>query len=129
MIQQLPNNVIQISGGSHHSLALLGNHIHIPIRKTLVEILYLFILKGNGRVYSWGKNDGGELGDGTNAHRNVPVMIQQLPNNVIQISCGGYHSLALLGKKRKNMNFETKLNYFLQSFLKRKWKCLFLGKE
>ncbi len=56
-------------------------------------------------------------------------MIQQLSNNVIQISGGYFHSLALLGKKReKNMNFETKLNYFLQSFLKRKWKCLFLGK-
>ncbi len=54
-------------------------------------------------------------------------MIQQLSNNVIQISGGFEHSLALLGKKEKNMNFETKLHYFLQSFLKRKWKCLFLG--
>ncbi len=48
-------------------------------------------------------NNNGQLGDGTNTDKIVPVMIQQLSNNVIQISGGGAHSLALLGKKREKI--------------------------
>ncbi len=60
----------------------------------------------SSQIYSWGRNEFGQLGDGTNNNnKNVPVMIQQLSNNVIQISCGEQHSLALLGKKKEKYEF------------------------
>ncbi len=57
---------------------------------------FQLIWKANGSVYAWGANLYGELGDGTTAQRNSPVMVLGL-SNVIQISAGYEHSLALLG--------------------------------
>ncbi|MGW2557063.1 RCC1 domain-containing protein, partial [Streptomyces sp. NPDC001635] len=73
-------NVVAISGGDAHSLALLKD----------------------GTVVAWGR---GELGDGTNTNRNTPVRVcaigQTAPctrhlTHVRAISAGGLHSLALL---------------------------------
>lgn len=59
-------------------------------------------LKGDGTVYSWGYNGFGQLGDRTNADRNVavPVLDDPLVSNqplggISQIAAGGAHSLAL----------------------------------
>jgi alpha-tubulin suppressor-like RCC1 family protein len=71
------SNVIQISGGAYHSLALLEN----------------------GNVYSWGWNRYGQLGDGTNSNRTSPVLISGI-SDVIQLGGGAYHSLALLENGR-----------------------------
>ncbi len=50
----------------------------------------------NGKLYAWGYNRYGELGNGTNTDSNVPVLVS-LPNGVTAtaISAGGYHSLAI----------------------------------
>ncbi|EIJ78032.1 regulator of chromosome condensation-like protein [Bacillus methanolicus PB1] len=73
------NNVIAISAGEFHSLALLND----------------------GTVLAWGNNDYGQLGDGTNTESNVPVQVKGtggygVLNNVAAIAAGGFHSLALL---------------------------------
>jgi uncharacterized repeat protein (TIGR02543 family) len=39
---------------------------------------YSSALSSNGRVFMWGKNDEGQLGDGTNTNRNVPSEITSL---------------------------------------------------
>ena len=57
-------------------------------------------LGSDGNAYAWGKNDHGQLGDGTYTDRTTPVMVQK-PAGVpadftyVQVSAGGAHSLAL----------------------------------
>jgi alpha-tubulin suppressor-like RCC1 family protein len=69
------SEVAALSGGASHSLALLNNDT----------------------VMAWGKNVGGQLGDGTTTNSDVPVAVSGL-SGVAAISAGqgGNHSLALL---------------------------------
>lgn len=65
----------QIAAGAHHSLAIASN----------------------GRVYSWGSDQEGELGDGVAlVDQPIPVMVS-LPMGTIysQIAAGGRHSVAI----------------------------------
>ena len=62
----------QISGGASHSLSL----------------------KSDGTVWAWGKNDYGQLGDGTTTQRSTPVQVSSL-SGVIAVADGDYHSLAV----------------------------------
>ena len=84
--QNVPNlvkgltGVVQISAGSEFALAL----------------------KSDGTVWAWGHNHEAQLGDGVggdlsnNYNSNVPVQVVGL-TNVVQISAGAAHSLALKG--------------------------------
>ena len=69
--------VVAVSGGSDHSLALCSD----------------------GTLAAWGYNGYGQLGDGTNTHRNVPVAVNQSDvlagKTIVAVSGGGAHSLAL----------------------------------
>jgi alpha-tubulin suppressor-like RCC1 family protein len=65
--------VTEISGGRLHNCALLSDHT----------------------VWCWGDNDNGELGDGTNTNRSVPVRAGQI-STATSVSAGEYHSCALL---------------------------------
>ncbi|KAH8255246.1 hypothetical protein KR038_007527 [Drosophila bunnanda] len=67
--------IIQIACGSRHSLAL----------------------SEWGQVLSWGHNDCGQLGHGTNQEIvQLPKIVRQLVSKtVVQIACGNNHSLAL----------------------------------
>ena len=47
--------IIQVSLGTYHSAALTSN----------------------GRLFTWGRNDDGELGDGTYSNRSTPTQITQ----------------------------------------------------
>ncbi len=74
-------NVAAISAGGNHSLALLAD--------------------AETTVVAWGKNDVGQLGDGTNDDSNLPVYVKGFGEaehltNVTAISAGRHHSLALL---------------------------------
>jgi hypothetical protein len=66
-------NVVAISAGNRHSLALLRD----------------------GTVRAWGENKGGQLGDGSTVNRNVPTPVAGV-SNAIAIAATGYFSLALL---------------------------------
>lgn len=49
-----------------------------------------------GRVWTWGRNDHGQLGDGTTITRAIPVQVSALSNTSIStISAGGSHTVAL----------------------------------
>ncbi|MBO2946186.1 S-layer homology domain-containing protein [Paenibacillus sp. F411] len=51
-------------------------------------------LDEEGEVWGWGRNEGGQVGDGTFIKRTSPVKVQGL-KDVIQIAAGEYNSLAL----------------------------------
>ena len=74
LIKKIPGKVIDIAAGDYHSLALLEG----------------------GKIYSWGRNYFGQLGDGTTKERTRPQLIKTIPGKVIRISAGTFHSLALL---------------------------------
>jgi alpha-tubulin suppressor-like RCC1 family protein len=50
----------------------------------------------DGTVRCWGRNDGGELGNGTNANSSLPVQVSNL-TNVTAVSVGGLHTCAISG--------------------------------
>jgi hypothetical protein len=65
------SNVVAITGGTGHSIAL----------------------KSDGTVWAWGWNFNGQLGDGTNTNRLTPVQVSGL-SNVVAITGGTGHSMA-----------------------------------
>ena len=70
------NNIIQVSAGNNHSLALTSD----------------------GEVYSFGNNNHGQLGQGDNINRTNPVLIPGLIN-VESISAGNTHSMIFVNRK------------------------------
>ncbi len=66
------NDLLNISGGGFHSLAL----------------------KNNKTALAWGSNGYGQLGDGSNQTSYLPVSVLNL-SNLISISSGSWHSLAI----------------------------------
>lgn len=54
-----------------------------------------------GQPFSWGSDSMGQLGSNLGAHaQDKPKIIKVLATkNVIQISCGSYHSIALTNSK------------------------------
>ena len=53
-------------------------------------------LTTNGAVKCWGYNGLGQLGDGTNSNRNVPVQVSGITSGAIAIAGGENHTCALL---------------------------------
>ena len=53
-------------------------------------------------VKCWGNNVYGQLGDGTENHKFIPVNVVNLPQatEVLQLSCGGRHACAILATKK-----------------------------
>lgn len=71
--QALPlDEVVAVSSGYWHSLAL----------------------KSDGTVWAWGRNDRGQLGDGTSNHRDEPQRVRGL-EQIAAVSAGAWHNLAL----------------------------------
>jgi hypothetical protein len=69
------SGVEAIAGGGLHSLALLSD----------------------GTVRAWGRNDFGQLGDGTTTNRTTPVQVHTLLGLLSEVTAvgAGFHSLAL----------------------------------
>ena len=79
---------------------------NVPVRVQLpeeIEITSLatgfghsLALSADGRIFAWGHNFSGELGNGTTVSSSVPVLVEQ-PEGVdfIQIAAGSSHSIAL----------------------------------
>jgi alpha-tubulin suppressor-like RCC1 family protein len=65
-------NIVAVSEGSYHSLAL----------------------KSDGTVWAWGDNSYGQLGDGTSTNSNIPVQVRGL-TEVIAIDADEFDSMAL----------------------------------
>ena len=62
-------------------------------------------ITSNGRIFTWGSNSFGQLGDGTTIDKSVPTEItQQFPlsekETLTQVSLGDYHSSAITSEGR-----------------------------
>ena len=66
-------NPLTVTGGGFFSLALMPDHT----------------LRG------WGANEYGELGDGSTTDRSAPVHVSAVLSNVVQVSAGWKHAVAL----------------------------------
>jgi alpha-tubulin suppressor-like RCC1 family protein len=122
--QVLPADVIAIAAGANHSLAVrqggtvfswgsnsagqLGNATNLPSRNTptfipsLADIVavaageeFSLALKSDGKVFSWGSDAQGQLGNGgNNTNMEVPVLVPGA-TSIIAIAAGRSHALAL----------------------------------
>jgi len=52
-------------------------------------------ITGAGAVVCWGSNSDGQLGDGTQTDRHVPVQVSALTSGVKAVSAGGFYSCAI----------------------------------
>lgn len=58
--------------------------------------LHTLALDGGGRVWAWGYNALGQLGDGTLVTRFAPALVHfPTSTQIVAISAGGYHNLAI----------------------------------
>lgn len=57
---------------------------------------YTCVITVSGGVYCWGKNEYGQIGDGTQIDRFAPVAVQGLASGVQQLSTATDHTCALL---------------------------------
>ena len=58
---------------------------------------HVLALTNQGMVYSWGQNNYGQLGNGCYQHSLIPTIVTNpvCNENITDIACGSYHSLAL----------------------------------
>lgn len=49
----------------------------------------------SGRLYCWGHNGNGQIGDGTVKQRWLPTWVARLPERVVDVSVGEYHTCAV----------------------------------
>ncbi|MCL2444671.1 IPT/TIG domain-containing protein [Candidatus Saccharibacteria bacterium] len=127
-------DIVQIVAGGSHSLALdsegrmfawgsnssgeLGNGTfsffgsNVPVEVDMTGVLagrnivqiaaggnHSFALDSEGRIFAWGINWGGQLGNGVNFDSNVPVEVDMTGvlagRNIVQVMAGVAHSLAI----------------------------------
>jgi alpha-tubulin suppressor-like RCC1 family protein len=71
--------------------------------------VHIFAIADTGAVYSWGRNDKGQLGLGDTKDRKCPTLVEALSGyRVVKIATGKNHSLFLTGKMF-NLFFEIYL--------------------
>lgn len=59
---------------------------------------HLGVVSEDGKLYTCGYNNYGQLGHGTQANLSAPTMVTSLKNrNVINVSCSYYHSVIVTG--------------------------------
>jgi alpha-tubulin suppressor-like RCC1 family protein len=75
--------------------AVLINTTNIPgpISKISSKVDHAIIIS-NGKIYAWGKNEFGQIGDGSQISRYLPVLVR-MEFEIIDIATGSFHSVAL----------------------------------
>ena len=87
----------QLGDGSNVGRNAPVDVLGLPRRVTAIAVggSHTCALSAAGAVSCWGTNSSGQLGDGTRAHRNVPVAVSRLGRGMTAIAAGGEHTCAL----------------------------------
>ena len=56
---------------------------------------HVLALGADGQIYAWGRNNWGQLGDGSTVDRTSPLAISNIPGTVVAVAAQGHSSLAL----------------------------------
>uniref|UniRef100_A0A8C8YIH1 HECT and RLD domain containing E3 ubiquitin protein ligase 5 n=1 Tax=Prolemur simus TaxID=1328070 RepID=A0A8C8YIH1_PROSS len=119
-------NIIQITCGDYHSLALSkggelfawGQNLHgqlgvgctfpstsipqlvehlaaVPLVQISAGGAHSMALSMSGNIYSWGRNEFGQLGLGHTKNKDSPSLIEALDQKVEFLTCGGSHTALL----------------------------------
>ena len=68
--------------------------ISMQYKEISVGYNHCLAIDKNGKLFAWGKNETGQLGDGTKISKNLPIQIMK-EKTFIQISAGVNYSLAI----------------------------------
>ncbi len=118
-------DLVQLAGGRNHSVGLRANgtvwawgsnaagqlgdgtfsprpgpvQVNLPAGTVVTQVIagrdHSLARTSTGKVYAWGINEYGELGDGTTTNRAIPVIVA-LPSAAKAVGAGAFHSLAVL---------------------------------
>ena len=91
------NNYGQLGDGTNTNYRNIPTRVGTEANWTYISagLQYSLALKNDGSLWAWGRNDNGQLGDGTNTDRYVPTRIG-IDNDWVYISAGYYfHSSAI----------------------------------
>jgi alpha-tubulin suppressor-like RCC1 family protein len=74
--------------------------IQVPALGNTVQMIeggesFSIALKNEGSVWTWGRNDYGQLGDGTSIMKKLPIQVFGFTAPVIEVAAGLVHSVAL----------------------------------
>ena len=58
--------------------------------------MHIYIWKDDGKVYTWGDNGYGQIGNGNYKNQHAPVQVAS-EYDIVDIAAGGYHCMALTG--------------------------------
>ena len=91
------NNTGQLGVGSTDPLLAPADVIGLPTGIIAVRAgqYHTCALADDGRVWCWGDNSTGQLGDGSTGRRLLPVAVGGLPAGTVGITAGSGHSCAL----------------------------------
>ncbi|MGE5549953.1 MAG: PKD domain-containing protein [Bacteroidota bacterium] len=97
---QLGNGTISSSLLPSQVLGPGGGGLLTGVTKACGGYFHSLALKADGTVWAWGKNNYGQLGDGTTTGKSTPVQVKGpggagFLTNVVAIGSGAYHSLAV----------------------------------
>ena len=90
----------QLGDGGTTTSAARPVPVHVPAGVTFVRIAagaqHSLAVDSSGRVWAWGWNDVGQLGDGTTMNRSVPVLTKLPPTVKIRsVAAEAYESFAV----------------------------------
>ncbi len=88
--RSIPDQVTSLSD----VIALAAGGISILMGTIPLDEHHTIALKSDGRVWTWGENSSGQLGDGTTTDRYTPIRVSGI-SGVVAIAAGNWHTGAL----------------------------------
>ena len=110
-VDELKTPATAISGGSGKNCALVGGEAFcwsakaqvakvagLPSGVTAISVGYdTDCAVAGGKAYCWGRNNLGQLGDGSRTDSTTPVQVQGVPGEIVSIGTGEFFTCALAG--------------------------------